>query len=84
MTERGAVTGEPWRYRIDASPDVAVRRWTPVSSWAGPWPVDDTWWLASAEGDRGRSARFQVVGVDGRAWLLVWRRDGWSVEAGYD
>jgi protein ImuB len=85
VTERGVVTGEPWRYRIDAAPDVAVRRWTPVASWAGPWPVDDTWWLASAEeGDRGRSARFQVVGVDGRAWLLVWRRDGWTVEAGYD
>ncbi len=85
VTERGVVTGEPWRYRIDAAPDVAVRRWTPVASWAGPWPVDEAWWLSTeASGGRGRSARFQVVGVDGRAWLLVWRRDGWEVEAGYD
>lgn len=85
VTERGVVTGELWRYRIDAAADVAVRRWTPVASWAGPWPVDDAWWLTTeVAGGRGRSARFQVVGVDGRAWLLVWRSDGWEVEAGYD
>ncbi|PWN03979.1 DNA polymerase [Nocardioides silvaticus] len=78
VTERGAVTGEPWRYRIESA-------WTPVASWAGPWPVDDAWWLHTDPGEgRGRSARFQVVGVDGRAWLLVWHRDGWEVEAGYD
>ncbi|KAA1415988.1 DNA polymerase Y family protein [Nocardioides humilatus] len=82
VTERGAVTGEPWRYRIDAAADVAARRWTPVASWAGPWPVDDAWWVS--EGGAGRSARFQVVGVDGRAWLLVWRATGWEAEAGYD
>ncbi len=85
VTDRGMVTGEPWRYRIDAAPDVALRRWTPVSSWAGPWPVDDAWWQQTdPTSGRGRSARFQVVGVDGRAWLLVWHRDGWEVEAGYD
>lgn len=85
VTERGMVTGEPWRYRIDATPDVAVRRWMPVAAWAGPWPVDDAWWQhPDSSGDRGLSARFQIVGVDGRAWLLVWRRDGWEVEAGYD
>ena len=79
------MTGEPWRYRIDASSDVAGRRWTPVASWAGPWPIDDTWWQQTEQpADRGLSARFQVVGVDGRAWLLVWRRDGWEVEAAYD
>ena len=31
-----------------------------------------------------RTARFQVVGVDGRAWLLVRAPDGWSLEAAYD
>ena len=36
-------------------------------AWAGPWPVDESWW---AEGE-GRSSRFQVVGADGRAWLMV-------------
>ncbi|WP_183092970.1 DNA polymerase Y family protein [Nocardioides stalactiti] len=91
VTERGVVTGEPWRFLVAAAPDPlggAVRRWTPVSSWAGPWPVDDAWWLtdpgAGSDPLPGRSARFQVVGVDGRAWLLVWRATGWAVEAAYD
>jgi protein ImuB len=30
------------------------------------------------------SARFQVVGADGRAWLLLRGAEGWSLEAGYD
>lgn len=86
VTERGVVTGEPRRYRIDAPAGVAPRSWTPVASWAGPWPVDEAWWLGDARA--GRSARFQVVGLDGRAWLMRWRlgagRGGWEVEAGYD
>ncbi len=86
VTERGVVTGGPRRYRIDAPADVAPRAWTPVAAWAGPWPVDEGWWLAEAGATR--SARFQVVGLDGRAWLLRWRADAgsgaWEVEAGYD
>lgn len=82
VTSRGLVTGEPWRIRIG-------RHWCPVASWAGPWPVDEGWWLASGSatgaGGAGRAARFQVVGVDGRAWLLCWRAPGsWEVEAAYD
>lgn len=79
VTGRGAVTGEPARFRVDASvaPDGG---WWPVSAWAGPWPVDESWW---ADGS-GPVARFQVVGVDGRAWLLVRGADGWRLEAGYD
>ncbi|WP_408899381.1 DNA polymerase Y family protein [Nocardioides sp. R1-1] len=83
VTARGVVTGEPWRIRIG-------RRWCPVASWAGPWPVDEGWWLAANPGQgsasgSGRAARFQVVGVDGRAWLLCWRDPGsWEVEAAYD
>ena len=88
VTDRGVVTGEPWQFRIGNT----ARRdlpWMPVAAWAGPWPVDESWWLdgvvAGVEAaPRGRSARFQVVGVDGRAWLMVWREDGWVVEAGYD
>jgi protein ImuB len=77
VTERGVVTGEPTHYRV--CPRVP---WQPVAAWAGPWPVDDSWWMAGEE--RGRSARFQVVGADGRAWLLRWRESGWEAEAGYD
>ncbi len=76
VTDRGVVSAEPWRLRIG-------RHWCPIASWAGPWPVDEGWWLAA--GAPGRAARFQVVGVDGRAWLLRWREpDGWEVEAAYD
>ena len=76
VTQRGVVTGEPWRFRI-------VRQWLPIASWAGPWPVDEAWWLGAGSG--GCSARFQVVGVDGRAWLLRWAAPGsWVVEAAYD
>lgn len=90
VTERGVVTGEPWRFRIArGGRQRAAVEWQPVAAWAGPWPVDESWWLEGAvarveAARRGRSARFQVVGVDGRAWLLVWREDGWEAEAGYD
>jgi protein ImuB len=73
VTERGVVSGEPSRFRLDGS-------WQPVVAWAGPWPVDESWW----SGGEGRASRFQVVGADGRAWLLVCGAAGWRVEAGYD
>lgn len=75
VTERGVVTGEPARFRTERG------RWERIASWAGPWPVDEAWWSGETT---GLSARFQIVGVDGRAWLLVWRTHGWVVEAGYD
>jgi protein ImuB len=73
VTERGVVSGEPTRFRLDGG-------WQPVVAWAGPWPVDESWW----SGGEGRASRFQVVGADGRAWLLVCAGAGWRVEAGYD
>ncbi|HCB03199.1 MAG TPA: DNA polymerase [Nocardioides bacterium] len=73
VTDRGLVTGEPTRFRLDGS-------WQPVLGWAGPWPVDESWW---SEGG-GRGSRFQVVGADGRAWLMACGPHGWRVEAGYD
>ncbi|GAA1936893.1 DNA polymerase Y family protein [Nocardioides marmoribigeumensis] len=76
VTDRGAVTGEPRRFRVGGG----VLPWQPVTAWAGPWPTDEGWWT----GGPGRSARFQVVGADGRAWLLLRAPDGWSLEAAYD
>jgi protein ImuB len=75
VTDRGAVTGVPRRFRVGG-----VLPWQPVTAWAGPWPVDETWWGDGA----GLTARFQVVGADGRAWLLVCAPQGWTLEAGYD
>ena len=72
VTERGVVSGEPTRLLLDGD-------WQPVAAWAGPWPVDESWWSGGE-----RSSRFQVVGADGRAWLLCCGPAGWRVEAGYD
>ena len=83
VTARGAVTGAPVRFRMGRrAPSATPLPWQPVAAWAGPWPVDEDWW--SGEAGTGPCSRFQVVGVDGRAWLLVCGEDGWRVEAGYD
>ncbi|MGN6780622.1 MAG: DNA polymerase Y family protein [Marmoricola sp.] len=79
LTERGAVSSPLLRFR-PATP-AAQCAWQPVAAWAGPWPVAERWWEA---GTRGLAARFQVVGVDGRAWLLRVDPDGWWTEASYD
>ncbi|MET0766773.1 MAG: DNA polymerase Y family protein [Aeromicrobium sp.] len=76
VTGRGIVTGEPARFRAGASQD-----WQPVASWAGPWPVDEQWWDEAAA---RRIARFQVVGVDGSAFLMIVEGGHWWVEACYD
>ncbi|MDF1602067.1 DNA polymerase Y family protein [Nocardioides sp. YIM 152315] len=72
---RGAVLGEPARFRPEPGD------WMPVAAWAGPWPVEELWWEPGGR----RVARFQVVGVDGRAWLMTWESPGtWWTEAAYD
>ncbi|MDN7122136.1 DNA polymerase Y family protein [Nocardioides sp. ChNu-153] len=77
VDDRGWVTGEPTTVRV---PDAG---WLPVDAWAGPWPVDEAWWEETGSPVR-RAARFQVVGVDGRAWLMACVDGAWWVEAGYD
>lgn len=72
---RGAVTCEPTRVRVEEE------GWQPVASWAGPWPVDERWW---DEASARRVARFQVVGVDGTAWLMLVENGQWWTEARYD
>jgi protein ImuB len=80
VTDRGAVTGEPRRFRFGGAGAGNPFPWQPVTAWAGPWPTDESWW----SGGSGLSARFQVVGADGRAWLLLRAPQGWSLEAAYD
>lgn len=80
VTDRGVVTGEPRRFRVGGARDGHGLPWQPVTAWAGPWPTDEGWW----SGGTGPTARFQVVGADGRAWLLVRGPEGWALEAAYD
>jgi len=73
---RGGVSAEPARFRPRPGDP-----WQPVAAWAGPWPVAEQWW----EPGGGRQiARFQLVGVDGRAWLCLFETDHWATEAAYD
>jgi protein ImuB len=76
VTDRGLVTGDPALFTVDRmSPP------TRVQAWAGPWPIDELWWDPA---QARRVARFQVVGVDGSAWLLVVEDGRWWCEARYD
>jgi protein ImuB len=76
VTGRGSVTCPPQRFRASADAP-----WQPVASWAGPWPIEELWWDEAAA---RRIARFQVVGVDGSAWLMVVENGRWFTEARYD
>lgn len=76
VTGRGSVTCPPERFRASADAP-----WQPVASWAGPWPIEELWWDEVAS---RRIARFQVVGVDGSAWLMVVENGRWFTEARYD
>jgi protein ImuB len=78
VDERGELTSPPVRFR--PAHDQAE---APVTAWAGPWPVDESWWEQREDG-HGVVARFQIVGADGRAWLLRCGPDGWWTEAAYD
>ncbi|MBV8980463.1 MAG: DNA polymerase Y family protein [Acidimicrobiia bacterium] len=75
VSGRGAASGEPAKISIDGG------RWTGISAWAGPWPVDERWWDPQAH---RRRARWQVVTADGTAHLLAVEGGRWSVEATYD
>jgi len=76
VSARGLVVGEPTRFRPDP-----VGPLLGVQAWAGPWPIDELWW--DPAGAR-QVARFQIVGVDGSAWLLVVEQGQWWTEARYD
>jgi protein ImuB len=91
VTERGTVTCEPTRFAVPASGGGGSVDWQPVEAWAGPWPVDEQWWEAPSvveevaqQPPRNLVARFQVVGADGRAWLMRCEGTRWVTEAAYD
>ncbi len=77
---RGTISAAPARFRTGGEGPGEGEDWQSVSAWAGPWPVEELWWEQPAR----RVARFQVVGVDGRAWLMTYDDGRWWTEAGYD
>jgi protein ImuB len=75
VTGRGEVSADPVRLSVAGGPPLAVTAWT------GPWPVTERWWDPV---QACRKARFQLVAVDGSAWLAVVRDGDWLIEASYD
>lgn len=77
LTDRGLITADPTSFVTDVSPV----RWIQIQSWAGPWSIEELWWdPAKAR----KIARFQLVGVDGSAWLMILDKDRWYAEARYE
>src|SRR5262249_49755277 len=59
VTERGAMPAPPALFGFGSE-------LTAITSWAGPWPVDERWW---SDDDARRVVRCQIVDVRGRAYL---------------
>lgn len=81
---RGRAVAVDDRGGVSAPPAVMVsttgaRR--DLTAWAGPWPLDERWWDATAA---RRAQRFQVVDAAGEAWLLVLDERGWWAHGRYD
>ena len=75
LTPRGLLSAPPALIGVDGAAPLVIE------AWAGPWPIDELWWDPA----RARQvARFQVVGVDGSAWLMVVEDGLWWAEARYD
>src|SRR4051812_24611975 len=79
VTERGAMPAPPALLGVGGEI-------TAVTSWAGPWPVDERWW--SPDSAR-RVVRLQIVDVRGRAYLVSGTMSTaaaprWQVDAVYD
>jgi protein ImuB len=76
VDERGVVPNPPAGFVLDTER-------LAITSWAGPWPVDERWWAPDAA---TRVARFQLVDVQGRAYLVTYttKDNRWTLTATYD
>jgi protein ImuB len=75
VTGRGQVSADPAYLSVGDGPLLAITAWT------GPWPVTERWWKPD---EACRKARFQLVTLDGGAWLAVVKDGHWQIEASYD
>jgi len=80
ITVRAADGGEiriDERGRLSAPPGLVDG--SPVTAWAGPWPVRDR----RGDGDGVRGDRLQLVDVQQRAWLVLHAEHAWWAEGRY-
>jgi protein ImuB len=75
VSARGLPETAPARLWVAGGP------WATIAGWAGPWPLDERWWDPAR---RTRRERFQVVTLEGAAYLLALADGLWWVEAIYD
>jgi protein ImuB len=75
VTTRAQLSAPPAWMSEAGQPELAI------TSWAGPWPVSESWWDPALA---RRQARFQLVTGDGSAWLAVLEDGRWFIEASYD
>jgi protein ImuB len=75
VTGRGEVSADPACLSVAGGPPLAITAWT------GPWPITERWWDPV---QACRKARFQLVTIDGSAWLAVVKEGRWLIEASYD
>lgn len=77
VTGRATMTAEPAVVRHGAK---TYR----VSSWAGPWPIDERWWVPD-EARRAARIQIQATAADGMvvAWLLIGHAGAWKIEGAY-
>lgn len=74
VDERGTLSAPPASIVAGSS----LRR---VAAWAGPWTLDERWWVAA---EARRAHRFQLVDETGGAWLAVLDGSAWTLEGKYD
>jgi protein ImuB len=75
VTGRGGMSADPAKLSVAGGPPMAITAWT------GPWPVTERWWDPV---QACRKARFQLVTMNGAAWLAMVKDSGWFIEASYD
>lgn len=81
VSRRGLLDAAPARVSFARSAMGSLSPSSTITSWAGPWPVEERWWdPASAR----RRARMQVVTSDGHAHVLALEGGDWWLEATYD
>ncbi|TWE11854.1 DNA polymerase Y family protein [Rudaeicoccus suwonensis] len=72
VNERGALRSEPVWLLLPTD----RRR---ITSWAGPWPINQRWWRNPATVNR-----FQLADNDDAAWLVITDGRQWWAEGRYD
>lgn len=82
VTGRGLLTAPPaW-----ICGRTAVRHAREVRSWAGPWLLDECWWVGcdAVTAPPRHRARLQVLPEGGPPLLLRYGSGGWQIEGVYD